>query len=173
MALPSRFSVSSSCTQSVELLGRGISPSQGQYLHTKQHKHRITHTDIHALSVIRTHNPSVRASEDNSCLRPRGHCDRRSEGIRPPLWPRWIWVVSYTPRSKSLRYPLCRRLVRPQNRSGHCGVKKMFLPLSGIKTGQSSPQPVAIADWVIPASSQWPRYDTKLNDMFSVFTVFS
>jgi hypothetical protein len=30
------------------------------------------------LSEIRTHNPSVRASEDSSCLRPRGHCDRLS-----------------------------------------------------------------------------------------------
>jgi hypothetical protein len=28
-------------TQSVCLLGRGISPSQGRYLHTGQHKHRI------------------------------------------------------------------------------------------------------------------------------------
>jgi hypothetical protein len=33
------------------------------------------HTDIHALSGFRTHEPSVRASEDSSCLRPRGHCD--------------------------------------------------------------------------------------------------
>jgi hypothetical protein len=30
-----------------------------------------------ALSVIRTHDPSVRAAEDISCLRPRGHCDKR------------------------------------------------------------------------------------------------
>jgi hypothetical protein len=44
-------------TQSVGLLGRGISPSQGRYLHTEQHKHR----DIHALSGIRAHDPSVRA----------------------------------------------------------------------------------------------------------------
>jgi hypothetical protein len=29
-------------TQSVGLLGQGISPSQGCYLHTEQHKHRIT-----------------------------------------------------------------------------------------------------------------------------------
>jgi hypothetical protein len=29
-------------TQSVGLLGRGISPSQGRYLHTKEHKHRIS-----------------------------------------------------------------------------------------------------------------------------------
>jgi hypothetical protein len=60
---------------SVGLFGREISPSQGRYLHTEQHKHRIN-TDIHALSGIRTHDPSVRASEDGSCLRPRGYCDR-------------------------------------------------------------------------------------------------
>jgi hypothetical protein len=31
------------------------------------------HTDIHALSGIRTHDPSVRAGEDGACLRPSGH----------------------------------------------------------------------------------------------------
>jgi hypothetical protein len=36
-----------------------------------------THTHIHPLSGIWTHVPSVRASEDSSCLTPRGHCDRR------------------------------------------------------------------------------------------------
>jgi hypothetical protein len=35
-----------------------------------------THTDIHVSSRIRAHDPSVRASGDGSCLRPRGHCDR-------------------------------------------------------------------------------------------------
>jgi hypothetical protein len=35
------FSLSWSFTQSVGLLGRGISPSQGRYLHTGQHKHRL------------------------------------------------------------------------------------------------------------------------------------
>jgi hypothetical protein len=35
------LSVSWSYTQSVGLLGRGISPSQGRYLHAEQHKHRI------------------------------------------------------------------------------------------------------------------------------------
>jgi hypothetical protein len=65
------FSVSWSYTRSVGLLGRGISPSQGLYLHTEQYKHRINahNTDIHALSGIRTHDPSVRASEDSSCLK--------------------------------------------------------------------------------------------------------
>jgi hypothetical protein len=67
------FSVSYSYTQSVGLLGREISTSQGRRLHT-EHEHRIN-ADIHALIAIQTHNPSVRASEDSSCLRPRGHCD--------------------------------------------------------------------------------------------------
>jgi hypothetical protein len=35
------FSVSCPFTQPAKLLGRGISPSQGRYLHTEQHKHRI------------------------------------------------------------------------------------------------------------------------------------
>jgi hypothetical protein len=34
------------------------------------------HIDIHPSSGIRTHDPSVRADEDGSCLRPRSHCDR-------------------------------------------------------------------------------------------------
>jgi hypothetical protein len=51
-------------TQSVGLLGQVISPSQGRYLHTGQHKHRINAgTDIHALSGIWTHDPSVRARD--------------------------------------------------------------------------------------------------------------
>jgi hypothetical protein len=33
--------------------------------------------DINALSGIRTHDPSVRAGEDSSCLRMRGHCDQQ------------------------------------------------------------------------------------------------
>jgi hypothetical protein len=39
---------------------------------------RIYTPNIHALSGIRTHDPSVRASEDSSCLRPRDHCDQPS-----------------------------------------------------------------------------------------------
>jgi hypothetical protein len=44
-------------------------PTQAKY------KHRIN-ADIHALSWIRTQDPSVPEGEDSSCLRPRGHCDR-------------------------------------------------------------------------------------------------
>jgi hypothetical protein len=64
-------------TQTARRLGRGISPSHGRYLHTGQHKHRIkAHSNIHALSGIRTHDSSVQARENSSCLRWRGHCDR-------------------------------------------------------------------------------------------------
>jgi hypothetical protein len=66
-------------TQTGRFLGREISPSQGLYLHTGQHKHRIythTHTDINASSGIRTHDLSFQASEDSSFLRPCGNCDR-------------------------------------------------------------------------------------------------
>jgi hypothetical protein len=41
-----------------------------------------THTDIHALSGIRTHDPRVRGSEENSCLRQSSHCDRQTSGYR-------------------------------------------------------------------------------------------
>jgi hypothetical protein len=46
-------------TQSVGLLGRSTSPPQGRYLHTEQRRKNAHNTDIHALSGIRIHDPSV------------------------------------------------------------------------------------------------------------------
>jgi hypothetical protein len=64
-------------TPTVGHLGRVISPSQGRYQHRWQHEHRINaHTNIHASNGIRTHDPSVRAGEGSSCLRPRVQLDR-------------------------------------------------------------------------------------------------
>jgi hypothetical protein len=57
-------------TQSVGLLGRVIGPSQGLYLNTVQHKHRIN-------ARARTHDHGVRASEHSPCLRPLGYRERR------------------------------------------------------------------------------------------------
>jgi hypothetical protein len=65
--------------QSVVLLGRVY-----QLVARPLPKHRTTQTqnkhiytpNIHALSGIRTHNPSVRAREDSSYLRPLGYRDR-------------------------------------------------------------------------------------------------
>jgi hypothetical protein len=45
------------------------------------HTQNNAHTDIHASSGIRTHDPSVRASEDSSRLTPRGHCDRPERSL--------------------------------------------------------------------------------------------
>jgi hypothetical protein len=99
---------------SVGFLGRVISPSQGRYL---------TQTDINASSGIRTHYPSVRESEDSSCLRPRGHCDRLStiawrhmetwkySSTILDLGIRLMWVISFTtlplyPRGKEPQVPI-------------------------------------------------------------------
>jgi hypothetical protein len=59
----------------VGVLGRGISPAQGLYLH-RTTQHRETQTHIHAPSRIRTCDPNVRAAEDSICFRPRGYWDR-------------------------------------------------------------------------------------------------
>jgi hypothetical protein len=67
---------------SVGLLGRRISPSQGRYLY----KHRIN-TNIRALSGIRTHDPSVRAGEDSSCLRDcSAHVCPHGEEVHARKW---------------------------------------------------------------------------------------
>jgi hypothetical protein len=79
-------------TQSVGLLGQVIGPSQGLFLNTGQHKHRInTHqTSIREVGFEPTitasertktvhasdRSASVRASEDSSCPRPLGYRDR-------------------------------------------------------------------------------------------------
>jgi hypothetical protein len=41
------------------------------------HKHRNTHTNIHALSGIQTHNPGFRASEASARLRPLVYRDQQ------------------------------------------------------------------------------------------------
>jgi hypothetical protein len=68
------LSVSLSFSQSIELHGRGISPLEGRYLNTEQYKRRINAHRHPRLLWVSTHDPSVLAGEDGSCLRPRGHC---------------------------------------------------------------------------------------------------
>jgi hypothetical protein len=66
-------------SQTVGLLGRVISPSQGRYLNKGQHKHRINvytrQTSMPWVGFAPTI-PAARASEGSSCLRSRGYCDR-------------------------------------------------------------------------------------------------
>jgi hypothetical protein len=44
---------------------------------TTQTENKRAHTYIQALSGIGTHDPRFRASEDSSCLRRSGQCDRQ------------------------------------------------------------------------------------------------
>jgi hypothetical protein len=62
-------------TQSVGLLGRGINPSQGRYLHTEQHKQRI-----HAHRRPKLEWDSNPRSQRSSEL--RGHCDRPFDNMQ-------------------------------------------------------------------------------------------
>jgi hypothetical protein len=67
-------------SQTVGLLRRVISPSQGRCPNTGQHKqNKRIHTHQTSMPQVGfwTHDPSVRASEDSSCLSPRGYCDRQ------------------------------------------------------------------------------------------------
>jgi hypothetical protein len=45
-------------------------------IHCTDEQHAMSSHELHTLSGIRTHDPSVLASEDSSCLRPRGYSDR-------------------------------------------------------------------------------------------------
>jgi hypothetical protein len=73
------FSVSWSYTQSVRLLGRGISPSQDPYLHTEQHKHRI-YAHRHPWLEWDS-NPRSQRSNERRQFMPRGHYDRQEMQI--------------------------------------------------------------------------------------------
>jgi hypothetical protein len=65
--------------QTVGLLGRVISSSQGLYSNTE----KCTHTsNIHALSGIRTHDPGFWASKDSTCPRPLGYRDRHLKHMK-------------------------------------------------------------------------------------------
>jgi hypothetical protein len=65
-------------TQSVGLLGRRISPSQGRYLRTDWHKQRINAHRHPWLEWNSNPRSQFSSGEDDSCLRPRGQCDRLS-----------------------------------------------------------------------------------------------
>jgi hypothetical protein len=45
---------------------------------TQTQNKRTRNTDVHVLSGIRAHDPSVRTSEDNSCLRRHGYYYRHN-----------------------------------------------------------------------------------------------
>jgi hypothetical protein len=62
-------------------------------LPTQDSTNRIN-ADIHALSGFRTHDSSVQANEHSSCLRPRGHCDRRNSIWRDKKVPEGVNILN-------------------------------------------------------------------------------
>jgi hypothetical protein len=64
--------------QTVELLGRVISSSQGLYLNTGQHKYRInTYTKHPCLVWVSNPRSQLPSERRQSCLRPLSYCDWR------------------------------------------------------------------------------------------------
>jgi hypothetical protein len=61
----------------------GISPLQGHYLRAEQHKHRINANRHPCLEWDTNPWSQLRGSEDSSCLRPLGHCDRQPPTFYP------------------------------------------------------------------------------------------
>jgi hypothetical protein len=100
-------------SQSVGPFGRGISSSQGLYLNTeklKQNKHIYT-PNIHVLSGTRTHDHSVRANEDSSCLRPFGYRGRHFIIIITSKFPlaKWFLPLRFSDHNSGwiYRLPTC------------------------------------------------------------------
>jgi hypothetical protein len=67
--------------QLVGLLGPGDRPNARPLPTHRTTQHRETRRHIHASSGIRTHDHSVQAAEDSTCLRPLGHWDRHLNSI--------------------------------------------------------------------------------------------
>jgi hypothetical protein len=109
--------------ESVWLLWREISRRKAS-THTQNN---TTHIDIHALSGIRTQDPSVWASEDSSCIRQRDR-DRRSLHL--------LGINLYSLGSKTLGYSVHRQWnTNSKNRSpyeakSHWTGEEIFRPLS-------------------------------------------
>jgi hypothetical protein len=97
----------------------GLSLGMCIYRTTQAQKKSLT--DIHALSGIRTHDPSIQAGEGGSCLRTRGHFD----GLRKIIliftcnllvWKPWViygafagWGVYWWKRRETSARIICYR----------------------------------------------------------------
>jgi hypothetical protein len=98
---PDLFTIGRTLWRSDQLVARPLPKHR-----TEQTQNKHIHTpNIHALSGVRAHDHSVRASEDSSCLRPLGYRDRHHN-----LYPIKIvvWIVfdcrSYVPNFVTFRY---------------------------------------------------------------------
>jgi hypothetical protein len=101
-------------TESVGFIGRVISPSQGLYLYTGQHKRRINaYTDIHALSGFRTQDINVIIRLISKVM---------EENILCPLSPCWFRPALFiTEHRNGIHGPSTRVTIRPNSTTFlHC-----------------------------------------------------
>jgi hypothetical protein len=128
--------------QSPDLLTIGGTPWPSDQLVARPlSKHRAAQTEdkqiytpnIHALCEIRTLDPSVRASEDSSCLRPFGYCDRHMSMYTDQkcclLSYNAVYCVEIKP--KFWRYvfpPFSESKNKPTNRPGYSRFKHSLMP---------------------------------------------
>jgi hypothetical protein len=102
------------------LLGWGISPSERPL---PKHKINGHNTDIHALGGIWTHDPSVRASKNSSCLRPRSHCDWHfAIKILVILMASWPLLQSWNKNTATHHFKATDVYVAPSPLSPKCSV---------------------------------------------------
>jgi hypothetical protein len=86
---------------------------------------------IHAVSGIRTHHHSVRASEDSSCLRPLGYRDRPVSDQQIQLPIQTLSIVTHTRDKIStyIRRPCCRRIINISMYATHGEKRNAFTNL--------------------------------------------
>jgi hypothetical protein len=122
-------------TQSVGFLGRGISSPQGRYLHTAQHKHRITHADIHTSSGVRTHDPSVWVTasnaEDSSVSRAQVLHSSTACQIFPQL--KWIAIRVRVRVRVTLRLAVYRQSVRLGDKPLEIHTQNFYFPTEHLR----------------------------------------
>jgi hypothetical protein len=95
------------------------------------------------------------------------------------LCTRWSWVVIFTllplyPRGQSPGYPVDRRLVGPQNLSGHCGEEKIF-PFRESKPGRPTRIPSLFRTFLFYDNIVTRRGDYRRGldwclDLFTIYT---
>jgi hypothetical protein len=150
------FVILESVSHLVGLPGREISASQGFYLYTTA-GHRKTSTNIHVVSVIRTHDLIVQAVNafasdawplgpaQNTCILQRlfpyrhvaakGGRKYNSYSFLTSALDGGEWSASLAFRDlapgKDPRYLLFRRLGGPHSRSGHRGYRKISFASAG------------------------------------------
>jgi hypothetical protein len=101
------------------------------------------------------------------------HCVWGSGCIDPSildLGTSWRWVVSFTARGKSSRYPLERRLCEPQNRPGRREEENNSWPYRDSNSDPSVVQPIAsrYTDWAIPLNRVIICVSWRYRNLFSV-----